>query len=164
MSSAALRPMRFSSQAVGGTCLRRLPAGCRNPSPSSACVTRGRGVGILGLPLSRTGFSVCLTSQRRLDDGTGGGAVAVVGKGCRRWAVRSCSGDWLSPMLRKGRGICQRANQRGDTNDVEKIVCLERGDLLPENLGLSLAGAKSILSGVQKYMVERQTEGIPAQL
>jgi hypothetical protein len=41
---------------------------------------------------------------------------------------------------------------------VENIVCLERGDLQPENLGLTLAEAKSILASVQKSMVERQTE------
>jgi hypothetical protein len=44
------------------------------------------------------------------------------------------------------------------TDSFENIVCLERGDLRPENLGLTLAEAKSILAGVQKSMVERQTE------
>ena len=37
----------------------------------------------------------------------------------------------------------------GNTDGVEKIVCLERADLRPESLGLTLAEAKSILAGVQ---------------
>jgi hypothetical protein len=44
------------------------------------------------------------------------------------------------------------------TDSVENIVCLERGNPQPENLGLILAEAKSILAGVQKTMVERQIE------
>jgi hypothetical protein len=49
-------------------------------------------------------------------------------------------------------------SETGETNGVENIVCLERRDLLPENLGLTLAEAKSILSGVQKYIVKRQID------
>jgi len=49
-------------------------------------------------------------------------------------------------------------SETGKTETVENIVCLERGDLRPENLGLTLAEAKSILAGVQKTMVERQIE------
>ena len=49
-------------------------------------------------------------------------------------------------------------SETGDTDGVDNIVCLERGDLRPENLGLTLAEAKSILAGVQKSMVEKQTE------
>jgi DNA-directed RNA polymerase subunit RPC12/RpoP len=46
----------------------------------------------------------------------------------------------------------------GNTDGVENIVCLERADLRPESLGLTLAEAKSILAGVQKSMVDRQIE------
>jgi DNA-directed RNA polymerase subunit RPC12/RpoP len=49
-------------------------------------------------------------------------------------------------------------SEAGDTDGVDNIVCLERGDLRPENLGLTLAEAKSILAGVQKSMVEKQTD------
>ena len=35
----------------------------------------------------------------------------------------------------------------GTTETVENIVCLERGALQPENLGLTLAEAKAILAG-----------------
>jgi hypothetical protein len=49
-------------------------------------------------------------------------------------------------------------SESGNAVGVEDIVCLERGDLQPENLGLTLAEAKSLLASVQKSMVERQTE------
>jgi hypothetical protein len=49
-------------------------------------------------------------------------------------------------------------SETGDTDGVDNIVCLERGDLRPENLRLTLAEAKSILAGVQQSMVEKQTE------
>ena len=45
----------------------------------------------------------------------------------------------------------------GSTEAVENIVCLERGTLRPENLGLTLAEAKALLGRVQHTMVERQT-------
>jgi hypothetical protein len=46
----------------------------------------------------------------------------------------------------------------GDTKAVENIACLMRGPLRPEDLGLTLDEAKSILAGVQKSMVDRQIE------
>jgi hypothetical protein len=49
-------------------------------------------------------------------------------------------------------------SEKGERSGVENILCLERGDLIPENLGLTLAEAKSILSGAQKYTVERQVD------
>jgi hypothetical protein len=49
-------------------------------------------------------------------------------------------------------------SETGSTDAAENIVCLEREDLQPENLGLTLAEAKSILAGVQKSMVDRQIE------
>ncbi len=49
-------------------------------------------------------------------------------------------------------------SETGNTDVVENIVCLERRNLQPESLGLTLAEAKSILSGVQKSMVDRQIE------
>jgi len=47
-------------------------------------------------------------------------------------------------------------SETGNTDTVEDIICLEREDLQPENLGLTLAEAKSLLAGVQKTMVDRQ--------
>jgi len=44
----------------------------------------------------------------------------------------------------------------GTAETVENIVCLERGALQPENLGLTFAEAKAILAGAQKTMVDRQ--------
>ncbi len=48
-------------------------------------------------------------------------------------------------------------SDRGANEAVENIVCLERGALRSENLGLTLAEAKAILAGVQKTMLDRQT-------
>jgi len=44
----------------------------------------------------------------------------------------------------------------GITEAVENIVCLERGPLRPEDLGLTLAEAKDLLEGVQHTIVEQQ--------
>jgi len=37
----------------------------------------------------------------------------------------------------------------GDTKAVEKIACLKRGALRPEDIGLTLDEAKDLLEGVQ---------------
>jgi hypothetical protein len=44
-----------------------------------------------------------------------------------------------------------------NTETVEDIALLERGSLHPTGLGITLAEAKTILAGMQKTMVERQT-------
>ncbi len=44
----------------------------------------------------------------------------------------------------------------GSTEAVENAVCLERGALRAENLGLTLVEAKALLERVQHTMVERQ--------
>lgn len=44
----------------------------------------------------------------------------------------------------------------GTTEAVENVVNLERGSLRPEDLGLTLAEAKTLLEGVQRTMAERQ--------
>jgi hypothetical protein len=43
-----------------------------------------------------------------------------------------------------------------NTQSVENLVCLERGALRPEELGLTLAEAKNLLNKVQHAMVEQQ--------
>jgi hypothetical protein len=45
----------------------------------------------------------------------------------------------------------------GTTETVQNVVHLERASLRPEDLGLTLAEAKTLLEGVQRTMVERQT-------
>ena len=49
-------------------------------------------------------------------------------------------------------------SETGNTDAAESIVCMERDALRPENLGLTLAEAKSILAGVQQFLVARQIE------
>lgn len=51
----------------------------------------------------------------------------------------------------------------GETEVVEEVARLEREQLRPEELGLKLAEAKAILSGIQRKMVERQALGFIAE-
>jgi len=44
----------------------------------------------------------------------------------------------------------------GDTQVLQEISLLERGSLQPENLGLSLAEAKTLLRNTQRILVEQQ--------
>lgn len=44
-----------------------------------------------------------------------------------------------------------------DTPITEEIACIQRGDLAPETLGLTLAEAKDLLANVQANMVKEQT-------
>ena len=44
-----------------------------------------------------------------------------------------------------------------DTPITEEIACIQRGDLAPETLGLTLAEAKELLANVQANMVKEQT-------
>jgi hypothetical protein len=63
--------------------------------------------------------------------------------------------------------ICKiQAVTRGEDGreDIREIACLERTDLKPETLGLSLAEAKAILKGLQAIVVDGQVSAhIPAQ-
>lgn len=45
------------------------------------------------------------------------------------------------------------SSDEGAVEVVEAVVQLERGELCPEELGLNLAEAKVILSGIQRTMV-----------
>ncbi len=47
-------------------------------------------------------------------------------------------------------------SDEGTTETVENIIHLERGTLLPEDLGLTLVEAKALLQNMQRTMVERQ--------
>jgi hypothetical protein len=51
----------------------------------------------------------------------------------------------------------------GETEVVEEVARLEREQLRPEELGLKLAEAKAILSGIQRKLVERQAVGFIAE-
>lgn len=44
----------------------------------------------------------------------------------------------------------------GDTQVIQEITQIERGSLQPENLGLSLAEAKTLLQNTQRILVEQQ--------
>ncbi len=44
----------------------------------------------------------------------------------------------------------------GDTRVIQEISLLERGSLQPENLGLNLAEAKTLLKNTQRTLVEQQ--------
>ncbi len=44
----------------------------------------------------------------------------------------------------------------GQSQVVEEVACLERGVLLPDGLGLTLAEAKQLLAGVQRTLVMQQ--------
>ncbi len=48
------------------------------------------------------------------------------------------------------------SSDEGAVEVVEEVIQLERGELCPEELGLNLAEAKVILSGIQRTMVEQQ--------
>jgi hypothetical protein len=47
-------------------------------------------------------------------------------------------------------------SDEGNTETIENIIDLERGTLNPEDLGLTLAEAKSLLKNMQRTIVERQ--------
>lgn len=51
----------------------------------------------------------------------------------------------------------------GETEMVQEVTQLERGELRPEELGLTLSEAKALLQGVQRTMVEQQTAEFLAQ-
>jgi hypothetical protein len=51
----------------------------------------------------------------------------------------------------------------GTTELVQDIAHLERGELQPDTLGLTLGEAKALLAGVQRAMVTQQTEAYMAQ-
>jgi len=42
--------------------------------------------------------------------------------------------------------------------ETRELACLERSDLKPETLGLTLAEGKMILKGLQQIIVERQRQ------
>lgn len=47
-----------------------------------------------------------------------------------------------------------------DNHDIpvtKEVACIQRGDLTPETLGLTLAEAKELLANVQANMVKEQT-------
>jgi hypothetical protein len=50
-----------------------------------------------------------------------------------------------------------------DTQIVEEVSCLQRGDLLPETLGMTLMEGKQLLANVQRCMVQQQVETYIAQ-
>lgn len=47
-------------------------------------------------------------------------------------------------------------SDNGDTQVIQEITQIERGDLQPDNLGLSLAEAKTLLQNTQRILVEQQ--------
>jgi hypothetical protein len=47
-------------------------------------------------------------------------------------------------------------SDEGTTETIENIINLERGDLHPEDLGLTLAEARTLLQNMQRTMVEQQ--------
>ena len=47
-------------------------------------------------------------------------------------------------------------SDEGTTETIENIIHLERGNLHPEDLGLTLAEARTLLQNMQRTMVERQ--------
>jgi len=47
-------------------------------------------------------------------------------------------------------------SDNGDTQVIQEVTQIERGDLQPENLGLSLAEAKTLLQNTQRTIVEQQ--------
>ena len=58
-------------------------------------------------------------------------------------------------MKMKSRIVVESDNH--DTPITEEIACIQRGDLAPETLGLTLAEAKELLANVQANMVKEQT-------
>ena len=53
--------------------------------------------------------------------------------------------------------------ENGESECVQEITCLERIALRAEELGLTLAEAKSLLEGVQQRMVTQQVKEYSAQ-
>ena len=51
----------------------------------------------------------------------------------------------------------------GKPEVVEEVLCVQRGDLQAETLGLTLAEGKDLLRGVQQALVPRQVEGYVEQ-
>jgi hypothetical protein len=47
-------------------------------------------------------------------------------------------------------------SDNGDTQVIQEVTQIERGSLKPENLGLSLAEAKTLLQNTQRLLVEQQ--------
>jgi hypothetical protein len=50
-----------------------------------------------------------------------------------------------------------------ETQIVEEVGCLQRGDLLPETLGMTLTEGKQLLANIQRCMVQQQVEAYIAQ-
>ena len=48
--------------------------------------------------------------------------------------------------------------ENGDEFKLENIAMIERGNITPSNLGLSLAESKKIASNIQQVLVEQQVE------
>lgn len=46
----------------------------------------------------------------------------------------------------------------GEGEIIQEVACLERAALRPEDLGLTLVEAKSLLEGVQQTMVTQQVK------
>jgi hypothetical protein len=54
-------------------------------------------------------------------------------------------------------------SQAGEPELVQEVARLERGTLRPDNLGLSLAEARSILAGLEQTMAQWQAAEFAAQ-
>ena len=50
-----------------------------------------------------------------------------------------------------------------ETQIVEEVGCLQRGDLFPETLGMTLTEGKQLLANVRRCMVQQQVEAYIAQ-